>query len=99
MDSCSYCSGDSKSCCAVSVGRAWSAIRRTLWLRHVWCDVAMRVSAFVWGAALAGLAGVLFASWQRAIFLRTYDAGDHHRLLHGGAGGLRAFPALCWVSV
>ena len=57
-----------------SVGRAWSAIREDpVAASCMGVDVARyRVAAFVWGAALAGLAGALFASWQRAIFPQNF---------------------------
>ena len=84
-----------------SVGRAWSAIREDpVAASCMGVDVAKyRVSAFVWGAALAGLAGVLFASWQRAIFPQNFTMQEtitvYCMVVLGDYG---AFPALCWGS-
>ena len=80
-----------------SVGRAWSAIREDpVAASCMGVDVAKyRVSAFVWGAALAGLAGVLFASWQRAIFPQNFTMQETITVYCMVVlGGLRSLPGL-----
>ena len=57
-----------------NTGRAWSSIREDpIAAACMGINVARyRVTAFVWGAALAGLAGALFASWQGAVFPKNF---------------------------
>ncbi|MFZ5923709.1 MAG: ABC transporter permease subunit, partial [Bacillota bacterium] len=56
------------------IGRAWAAIREDeVAAACMGVDVARyRVMAFSWGAGLAGLAGALLASWQRAVFPQNF---------------------------
>ena len=80
-----------------SMGRAWSAIREDpVAASCMGVDVARyRVAAFVWGAALAGLAGALFASWQRAIFPQNFQCRRLSVYCMVVLGGLRSLPVLC----
>jgi len=80
-----------------SVGRAWSAIREDpVAASCMGVDVARyRVAAFVWGAALAGLAGALFASWQRAIFPQNFTMQETITVYCMVVlGGLRSLPGI-----
>ena len=80
-----------------SVGRAWSSIREDpVAASCMGVDVAKyRVAAFVWGAALAGLAGALFASWQRAIFPQNFTMQETITVYCMVVlGGLRSLPGI-----
>ena len=80
-----------------SMGRAWSAIREDpVAASCMGVDIARyRVAAFVWGAALAGLAGALFASWQRAIFPQNFTMQETITVYCMVVlGGLRSVPGI-----
>jgi branched-chain amino acid transport system permease protein len=80
-----------------SIGRAWSAIREDpVAASCMGVNVARyRVAAFVWGAALAGLAGALFASWQRAIFPQNFTMQETITVYCMVVlGGLRSLPGI-----
>ena len=80
-----------------SVGRAWSAIREDpVAASCMGVDVARyRVAAFLWGAALAGLAGALFASWQRAVFPQNFTMQETITVYCMVVlGGLRSLPGI-----
>lgn len=80
-----------------SVGRAWSAIREDqVAAACMGVDAARyRVAAFVWGAALAGLAGALFASWQRAVFPQNFTMQETITVYCMVVlGGLRSLPGI-----
>ncbi len=59
-------------------GRAWAAMREDeVAAACMGVDVSRyRVMAFSWGAGLAGLAGALFASWQRAVFPQNFTMAE-----------------------
>jgi len=80
-----------------SVGGAWSAIREDpVAAACMGVDVdRYRVAAFVWGAALAGLAGALFASWQQAVFPQNFTMQETITVYCMVVlGGLRSLPGI-----
>jgi len=79
------------------IGRAWAAVREDeVAAGCMGVDVARyRVTAFMWGAGLAGLAGALFASWQGAVFPQNFTMTEtitvYCMII---LGGLRSLPGL-----
>ena len=79
------------------IGRAWNALREN--------DTAAacmgvnvkgyRIAAFVGAAAIAGLAGALFASWQRAVFPQNFTMTETITLYCMIVlGGVRSVPGI-----
>jgi ABC-type branched-subunit amino acid transport system ATPase component/ABC-type branched-subunit amino acid transport system permease subunit len=60
------------------VGRAWNAVREDETAAAcMGVDVAKyRIAAFATGAAIAGTAGALFASWQGAVFPQNFTMAE-----------------------
>jgi len=73
-------------------GRAWAGIRDdeiTASCMGVWRPY-YKVLAYISGAALAGLAGAIFASWQKAVFPENFGMAEliaiYCMVVIGGAG-------------
>lgn len=79
------------------VGRAWNALRENETAAAcMGVDVKRyRVSAFVGAAAIAGLAGALFASWQGAVFPQNFTMTETIALYCMIVlGGARSIPGI-----
>jgi branched-chain amino acid transport system permease protein len=79
------------------IGRAWAALREDeVAAACMGVNVLRyRTMAFLWGAALAGLAGALFASWQGAIFPQNFTTAETIAVYCMVImGGMRSLPGL-----
>ncbi|MEA4884185.1 MAG: branched-chain amino acid ABC transporter ATP-binding protein/permease [Clostridia bacterium] len=79
------------------VGRAWNALREDETAAScMGVNVKRyRVTAFLAGAAIAGLAGALFASWQGAVFPQNFTMSETIALYCMAIlGGIRSVPGI-----
>ena len=76
------------------IGRAWRAIREDeLAAQAMGVDIRrLKLLAFVVGAAIAGMTGVLFATWQGAVFPPNFEVSMliilYSMVVLGGVGSL-----------
>ena len=79
------------------IGRAWNALRENeVAAACMGVDVkGYRIAAFAGAAAIAGLAGALFASWQRAVFPQNFTMTETITLYCMIVlGGVRSVPGI-----
>ena len=79
------------------IGRAWNALRENeIAAACMGVNVkGYRIAAFAGAAAIAGLAGALFASWQRAVFPQNFTMTETITLYCMIVlGGVRSIPGI-----